>query len=91
MIEKIKKLDFDNSPPFSNVLGVKRNSPGLLFLTNPRFNHRWATTSSLTNPRLTALKKNISKESGEVQVPKSVKTTDYDPGSKSKVKKSVTL
>ena len=41
LIEKIKKLYFNNSPPFSNVLGVKQNSPGLLPLTNPRFSHRW--------------------------------------------------
>ena len=37
----------------------------------------------LSNPRLTVLKKNISKESGEVRLPNSVKTTDYDPGSQS--------
>ena len=41
MIEKIKKLNFNNSPPFSNVLGVMQNSPGLLSLTNPRSSHRW--------------------------------------------------
>ena len=35
----------------------------------------------LSNPRLTALKQNISKESGDVQLPNSVKTTDNDPGS----------
>ena len=90
MIENLKKLYFNNSPPFSNVLGVKQNSPGLLFLTNPRFSHRWGR-KKLSNPRLTALKKNISKESGKVQLPNSVQTTNYDPGSQSKVKKSLTL
>ena len=42
-----KNLYFVNSPPFSYVVGVKQNSPGLLFLTNPRFSHRWGTKSSL--------------------------------------------
>ena len=46
--EKKEKLYFINSPPFSNVLGVKQNSPGLLFLTNPRFSHQSGTKSSLT-------------------------------------------
>ena len=86
MIEKIRKLYFNNSPPFSNVLGVKQNSPGLLFVTNPRFSHQ-----ELTNLRLTVLKKNISKETGEVPLPNSVKTTDNDHGSQSKVKKSLFL
>ena len=54
MIEKIK-LYFNNSPPLSNVLGVKQNSPGLLFLTNPSLGHQ-----ELSNPRPTALKKNVS-------------------------------
>ena len=42
----------------------------------------------LSNLRLMALKKNISKESGELQLPNLVKTTDYEPESQSKVKKS---
>ena len=33
--------------PFSNVLGVMQNGPGLLFLTNPRFSHCWGTKKSL--------------------------------------------
>ena len=47
MIEKIR-LYFNNSPPFSNVLGVMQNSHGLLSLTNPRFSHRWGPNYSLT-------------------------------------------
>ena len=68
---------------------MKQNSPGLLFLTNLPFSHRWGTKSSLA--RLMALDTKFSKESNEVPLPNSVQTTEFDPGSQSKVKKSLTL
>ena len=64
---------------------MMQNSPGLLFLIIP-LGHQ-----ELFNQRLRPLKKNDSKESGEVQLQKSVKTTDYDPESQSTVKKFPTL
>ena len=62
--------------PVSNVDGVKQSSPRLLFTIQPPLGHQ-----TFWNTRLTALKKNISGESGEVQLPNLVKKRDYDTGS----------
>ena len=47
MIKKLKKSYFKNSPPLSNVLGVKQNSPGLF---DPEFSHRWALDPLFSHP-----------------------------------------
>ena len=83
MIRKKKQLFLDNSPQFSNVLGVKQKNPRLLYTVQSPLGHQM-----LSNLRLMDLKKNISKESGELQLPNLVKTTDYEPEPQSKVKKS---
>ena len=48
MVEKKKKLFFNNSPPFAKLLLVNWNSPGMLSLANPQFSHRWSSNVSVT-------------------------------------------